>query len=245
MIMKKRRTPTLELLEDRISPATHTVNTVSDTPVANQTTFRQALTAAIADTDAVVNINFDLGTGVQTIELSATLGKLPDITKLPGITREITIDALTGAPAGRTIVIDGKNFPRPQPEPMPGQPAPPPVVLVDGLTILASNCTIKGLTIRNFSGYGIVLGKDIGADNSIFANNNQILNCRIEENRGGGVRIISSDKNTIKDSFIIGSGTEITVSPQGGTFTSIYDDSDGVFSVEWQGGLPGGGVTPP
>ena len=81
MILKKRRTPTLEMLEDRINPAAHHVTTLGDMPVVNETTFRQAIFDANRDTDAAVSIDFTLGAGVQTIELAANLGKLEDITK--------------------------------------------------------------------------------------------------------------------------------------------------------------------
>ena len=133
---KKRQPfqPDFHGLERRLMPSTFTV---ADTSDADAGSLRQA----ILDSNAAPGsntIDFDIGSGPQTISL---------LSALPAITVTVDIDGTTqpGYQGSPMIQLDGTG-----------------AGAADGLDIEANNCTIKGLSITGFSapgfsGFGILL----------------------------------------------------------------------------------------
>ena len=98
---RARRRPMIELLEDRcLLSTTITVNTLSDpaTPVAGQTSLRQAITTANADPGGGDTINFASG---LTGKIGLTQGALPAISAAMTITGPgaaiLTVDGLSAS----------------------------------------------------------------------------------------------------------------------------------------------------
>jgi hypothetical protein len=124
------------LLEDRCVPATFIVTGTGDTiSVDGQVTLREAITAAntnraVGDAPAGAPgldiINFAIGSGQQTINLTSVL---------PQLTDRVTIDG-TSQPGfvGKPII----------------QIVAPPVANTVGLTLLNANSTVRGLVLNKF-----------------------------------------------------------------------------------------------
>jgi hypothetical protein len=146
--------PALEILEDRCLPATFTVSSVADNggidpaPKAGTGTLRQAIVDANA-TPGPNTIQFQIGTGPQTIKLQAALPALTGTVVLNGTTQP----GYTTAPA---IELDGSGA---------GGKA-------NGLILAGNGSTVEGLAVGGFAQDGIavtgngntLLGNDVGTD---------------------------------------------------------------------------------
>jgi CSLREA domain-containing protein len=156
---KRRRSfrPRLDMLEDRLAPATITVTTAADdlTPNDGSVSLREAIAAVNAGNDLGdpditaqnpgtfgindrINFNID-GGGVHTIRPA---------TQLPTVGKPVTIDGYTQPGASPNTLAVGDNA----------------VLLIEldgetsggsGLDIIAGNCTVQGLVINRFAGDGI------------------------------------------------------------------------------------------
>jgi len=133
-----RRRLLLESLEGRQLLSTFTVTNVND---SGSGSLRQAIVSSNASSGSTVNtISFDIGTGgSETITLNSAL---------PAITHAVVIDGTTQPGTGTTpgIVLSGSSA---------GKTAV-------GLSLHASNSTIKGLVIDSFGGAGVLVA---GASN--------------------------------------------------------------------------------
>ncbi len=121
----------LELLESRtLLSGTYMVTTVDD---AGPGSLRQAIIDANASLGHD-NIEFNIGSGIQQISL---------LSPLPAITDEVTLDGTTQSGyAGTPLIwLDGSGFASP----------------ANGLTIVASNSTVRGLAITGFNQDGILI----------------------------------------------------------------------------------------
>ena len=131
--------PLLERLEDRLVLSTFLVTNTGDNGGVNPAvgagtgTLRQAIVDSNAAPGANV-IDFNIGSGVQTISLLAAL---------PAVTTSVTIDGTSqpGFAGSPLIVLDGSGA----------------GAGVNGLTITAGNSTVEGLVVDHFSASGIVL----------------------------------------------------------------------------------------
>jgi hypothetical protein len=151
----------------------------------------------IANTTGTVNtINFNIGSGLQTINLNSPL---------PAITKQLTIDATSQPGYAGTPLIE-----------LNGAAAG---LNANGLeVILNDHSIIKGLVINNFSGNGIFIN---GA-----AANTAILNCYIGTDATGtlakpnatGIFISGSDATAVGD----GNTTAISNIIAGNTLNGIY-----------------------
>ena len=128
-----RRRLQLEPLEDRFLLSSFTVTNTADSGTGS---FRAAIGQVNADTQAGTDtINFAIGSGAQTIR---------PLSVLPTITHSVVIDG-TSQPgfAGSPLVnLSGV------------------AVSGNGLTITASNSTIKDLDIRQFNGNGVEIDSE-------------------------------------------------------------------------------------
>jgi parallel beta-helix repeat protein len=210
----RRLRPQLEQLEDRLAPATITVNSLADTvtPTDTKLTLRTAILLAnggtagrqlyaslsqaqknqipdgVPATDPQNTIKFDLGAGVQTIQIGADKG-LP----LDEITRPVVIDGTKGGTSDPAVELDGSKVTA-------GDAS-----ARNGLTISAGRSTVKGLVIDRFSGYGIVLqkgGSNILTSNYIGTDNlgTSVTDLDTKKSFGNnmsGVRILNSSDNTV------------------------------------------------
>jgi hypothetical protein len=129
-----RYRPRIQVLEDRTLPSTFLVSNVADSGPGS---LRQAILDANAHSGADV-IDFAIGSGAQTIAVGSTTG-----TPLPTITDSVTIDGTSqpGYSGTPLIELDGTSA---------GTNA-------TGLVLAASDCTVQGLVINRFSGFGIDL----------------------------------------------------------------------------------------
>jgi hypothetical protein len=148
------RLPRLELLDERITPTTFTVDSVLDTASAG--TLRWAITKA--NTTAGFDIiRFNIpGAGVQTIH---PLTQLPDLTdptgaKIDGYTQPgASPNTLTvGNDAKLRIELDGSSA----------------GAAVDGLRLTAGHNTVRGLAINHFSRFGVYIST---SSNNVIAGN--------------------------------------------------------------------------
>lgn len=209
--------PRLQLLEDRLAPATVTVtSTGDDTAVNGSVSLREAILSinAGANTNADVvasgtygtndTINFNItGAGPQQISLTSAL---------PALVKKVTINGLsqTNAAAGAPlIVLNGSGA----------------GAGVDGLTLGAGSdgSTVTGLVIQAFTGNGLVLNGSSGntvssnfigtnaAGNATSPNGGVgvLLNAAAKANTVGGVtaaaaNVISGNLGGVE---ITGSGT--------------------------------------
>lgn len=145
--------------------------TVTSTKDAGSGSLRQALFQANA-TSGTDTVRFAI---VTKKAISATISP---ISPLPPVTDPIVIDATGSRPM--QIVLDGQ---------MAG-------ISADGLTILAGSSVVRGLTLVNFDGCGIRIGKNGG---------NRIEECHIgidasgktAEGNGVGIYIDRSPRNTV------------------------------------------------
>ncbi|MGH2811473.1 MAG: Calx-beta domain-containing protein [Actinomycetota bacterium] len=163
------------LLPGMARAAVLTVTTTADSGTGS---LRQAITDANSDPDLDV-IEFSIGSGEKTISPA---------TPLPDITAPVTIDG-TSQPgfAGKPVVeLDGAAADAP------------------GITIMASDSTIKGLVVNRFPGHGIlIIG---GGDPNAPVENNTVIGNFIGTDLAGtadrgndafGVSIENSDGNTV------------------------------------------------
>ena len=128
-----RRRLLVESLEGRQLLSTFTVTNVND---SGSGSLRQAIISSDSSSGSTVNtINFDIGTGgVATIALKSGL---------PAITHPVVIDGTTQPGTGTTpgIVLNGASAGK----------------STDGLTVQASNSTVKGLVVDYFGGTGVLV----------------------------------------------------------------------------------------
>ena len=204
---------TFDLFEDRVLL---TANVVNSTALAGAGSLLDAITKVNAGTNDA--IDFSIGSGQQTITLTATL---------PAITKPVVIDATTqpGFSGTPIIQIAGAG--------LSGAP--------DGLTLSATagNSVIKGLVITGFQGAAIhvqssgntftdnFLGTDFsgtvagpgnqvgvlidgGSGNAIGGTNAGDPNI-IAFNTGGAVHVISGNQNAIHQNLIYGNGAGIVL----------------------------------
>ena len=124
------RPPLLEPLEFRLLLSTYMVTTIEDAGLGS---LRQAILDANASGGSDV-IAFDIGSGLQKIQL---------LSGLPEITDPVSMDGTTqGGYAGTPLIwLDGSRF---------NDPA-------NGLTVDANNSTIRGLAITGFNQSGILI----------------------------------------------------------------------------------------
>jgi len=173
----------LEPLEERWLPnaTVITVTTAADdptTPIAGQTTLRDAINQANQTTGAT--IQFAPSINGQTIQ---PLAALPAITGAG-----TTIDGLYSS-----IFLDGSNatpiFPGPIEPDLPGDLI---IGFTDGLDVAASNVTIEGLSIVGWSGYGIIVGTGSNSvSNTIISGNS------FNRNGAGGIEVLASNTNIV------------------------------------------------
>jgi hypothetical protein len=146
---ERRGRPRLELLEGRTLLTAYSVNSNGDSATGTGTsgTMRYVLTQLDQNGGTSNSISFNLPSN----ELTITPGSA-----LPSITAPVVIDGSTQPNGGSAtpVELDGKNA---------GSST-------SGLTIAASNCTIKGLAIVNFSDQGI----DINSGSGILITGNSI-----------------------------------------------------------------------
>jgi hypothetical protein len=136
--------PRLELLEDRLAPATFTVSTAADSGAGS---LRQAILDSNSN-PGPNTIQFDIATsGVQTVAPQSPL---------PAVTHQVTIDGTSepGYSGSPVIVLDGSNA---------GLGA-------DGLTITAGSCMVEGLAIVNFGDDGILITGAQAISNTLVLN---------------------------------------------------------------------------
>lgn len=192
----------LEPLEERwlLNGTVITVTTAADdptTPIAGQTTLRDAINQANQTTGAT--IVFAPRVGGHTIQ---PLAALPAIT---GAGTTIDGTSVVG------LFLDGSNAFSPSPD-----------VHLAGLDVEANNVTIEGLAIGHWSGYGITIGNGINAVsntklvyNTVFKNGSGGIDVRasgtnissnnhIIDNSGNGVEVDAGSQNTILDNLIYG-----------------------------------------
>jgi hypothetical protein len=179
--------PRLEVLEDRLVPATFTVETKFDNGsniAPLDKSLRWAILGVDSSTDAQNTINFNLGNGAQ---------RVTPIKPLPPITRNVTIDGSTVV--GQSIVLSGELLVDPTPGLRFDKDTNP--------DYNANGSKILGVTITKFPGDGVLLNNvssvQIGSGTkSVY----------IYSNKGDGVMI----ENTSQGNSIIGAviGTDAT-----------------------------------
>ena len=142
-LARQTHQPRFESLEERALLATFTVINTSDAGVGS---LRQAMIDANATVGADV-VQFNIGTGQQSIAL---------LSALPTITDTLTIDGTSQAGFAGTplIELDGTSAGN--------------VLGTNGLRISASNTTVRGLVINRFVGDGIIISA--GANSFIAGN---------------------------------------------------------------------------
>ena len=182
------------VLEGRQLLSTFTVTNVNDSGAGS---LCQAIISSNGVSGTSTNtIDFAIGTGTQTIALKSAL---------PAVVHAVTIDATTqpGTGAAPRIVLSGTNA---------GNGA-------SGLTLDASNSSLKGVAIVNFSGTGVVVsgvsgvtisGDDIGATPAGAA----------AGNAGEGVVLNGAHGDTVAGSFITANG-DSGVLIEGGSTSNV------------------------
>jgi titin len=170
----RRARPRLEVLKDRVTPATITVNSPSDaSAVDGMVSLREAIQSINAGMNMNADVNADTGLfGLSPYGVNDTIlfSQAPVIfpnTPLPQITKPVVIDgypgtgavpnsAATGTSARLSVGLDGLNL-----------------RLGTRLDVAASGVTIRGLAITDFVNSGIVLegpGGDVVAGDFIGVN---------------------------------------------------------------------------
>lgn len=163
--------PGLEVLEDRLAPATFTVVNTLDSGAGS-------LRTAILDANAAPGadlIDFAIpGAGVHTISPS---------TVLPTITGAVIIDGTTqpGFAGSPVIELNGASA----------------GASVTGLVITAGDSTVRGLVINRFGGYGILLAN--GGNNTVIGNyiGTDVAGSTARGNGASGIMMENSAGNTI------------------------------------------------
>jgi hypothetical protein len=224
--------PGLEVLEDRTVPSTFLVNNVGDSGAGS---LRQAILDANAHSGADV-IAFDIGSGVQTIQVGGTTG-----TPLPTVTDSVTIDGTSQPGYGGTplIELDGTSA---------GANS-------SGLVLAASSCTVQGLVINSFTRFGInvqassnvIQGNYIGVDttgNMLRADRNGVV-VQAAGNTIGGTAAAAG--NVIGDGIAVNGDATVI---QGNTIglgadgnTVLGDPNFGIYVAQAQNVVIGG-ITP-
>jgi hypothetical protein len=160
--------PRAESLEDRLAPATFTVTTTSNGGAGS---LRAAIVAANATPAEDDVIEFDIGTGVQKINL---------LKPLPQITDTLTIDGTTqgGFTTKPLIVLNGARAGG------------------SGLVVAATadNSVIRGLVIHRFAGHGIVLRSDGNTVDTCFIGTNP-AGSGAPGNGGNGIAVLQDSAN--------------------------------------------------
>jgi titin len=169
--------------------STYLVTTTND---AGASSLRQAIIDSNGNGGPNV-IDFDIGSGVQTINL---------LSSLPPITTPVTIDGTTEPDYAGTplIELNGAN-----------------AGSADGLQITVGNCTVKGLAINRFGGIfgGIFLNGSGG--NTIVGNfiGTDATGTLPLANTGNGILVLNSTNNTI-GGVAAGAGNLISGNAQDG-----------------------------
>ncbi len=134
----------IEILEDRTLLSTFVVENTNDSGVGS---LRQAMLDANNNLNmgGVDRIEFQIGSGLQTIQL---------VSALPAITDPVVLDATTQPGYSGTPIIQLNNG----------------YLVGDGLTLLAGNTTIRGLLINRFIGNGIRISGVAASGNVIEGN---------------------------------------------------------------------------
>jgi hypothetical protein len=172
--------PRLEFLEDRTAPAIFTVtNTLDD---GSSGSLRWAINQANADTDPLSTINFNIGSGVETIQAGSSSAYTGQA--LPNISHPVTMNATTqpGYVGVPLIVLDGTDV---------GGSA-------NGLDLTgtAAGSTVKGLVLDHFGGNGI----ELDGGNNIVTNNYVGVDATgsgVAGNAGNGIFINNTSGNTV------------------------------------------------
>ncbi|MDB5310735.1 MAG: repeat-containing protein, partial [Gemmataceae bacterium] len=166
----------LEALEDRSVPATLMVTNTLNSGAGS---FRQALLDSNASTGIVDTIDFDIGTGTQTIAPASAL---------PTITNPVVIDATTqpGFAGTPLIVLNGASA----------------GASTSGLFVTAGGTTIRGFVINGFGSEQIELtggGNDLIAGNYLGTDATGTTAVQYGSTSGAvhGVYIVGSSNNTI------------------------------------------------
>jgi hypothetical protein len=182
-----------------VSPVLITKPTVTNTNNSGPGSLRQAIIDANGF-PYTKTIYFDIpGAGVQTITPTSPL---------PALTAPVTIagDTQPGFAGSPLIRLNGPNA---------------------GLSINASKCSVRGLTITGASGNGITIA---GSDNVIGENGkfNAISNCA-----GAGVAVASGTRNSVWRNLYVGNGVlAIDLGPSGATPNDPGDADSGANDLQ-------------
>jgi titin len=157
---RKRFRPKLETLEDRTLPTVYLVTSTADHGTG---TLHQAILNANTDSGPDI-IRFHIGAGgKQTINLTSPL---------PTVANTLVIDGTSqpGWTKNPLIVLDGHLITGPG---------------VNGLTLTADHCVVKGLVIQKFSNDGI----------DVDSSSNLIRDDSVQNNAAYGVALIDAGSN--------------------------------------------------
>jgi parallel beta-helix repeat protein len=196
----RRWRPLLEDLEGRQLLSTFTVTNTNN---SGSGSLRQAIIASNAATGPSANtIDFDIGSGgTKTITLQSAL---------PVVTQSVTIDGTTqpGTGAAPRIVLNGSSAGK----------------SVVGLKLTASNCTVKGLAIDDFTSDGVVVSSasgDVITDDYI-----GVAPAGSKAGNGGnGVTIVGSSSDNTVGGTASGAGNVISGNQAHGVNISGADDN--------------------
>ncbi len=184
--------PQVEILEDRLVPATYLVTNTAD---AGTGSLRQAILMADADTTRDT-ITFSIaGTGVHSIALASPLPIIQnavvlDATTQPGYAGSPLIE-LNGAAAGSSAI---------------------------GLWVMAGNSVIRGFVINRFGDRGILLQN--GGGNVVTGNYvGTDVTGQLALPNGSGIDVVTSNNNVIGGTT---PGTRNLVSGNRGAGVSVY-----------------------
>lgn len=190
-------------LRDRVAPTAYAAAfTVTNTNDDGPGSLRQAIVTS--------NLNLGPSANVITFNIPGSTRKITLLSPLPALTSPVTIDGTTQPgfvldASSSYVDLDGGRA-------------------VEGLTIIAGHCTLKGLVLVNFTGFGIKLqandnnlidgtfvstyngfGPTVDIQIDAGSNNNTLQNSRI----GSGVNgvVVASNGNTISGCTISGNLT--------------------------------------
>jgi hypothetical protein len=225
--------PRLEGLEGRCLPSTFVVTNTSDSAAAGSGSLRRALLDSNAAGPGPNVISFAIpGAGVHTISPASAL---PSVT-VPALIDGASQPGFTAANAPQ-VVLDGTN-----------------AGVVNGLTLAANGCTVRGLAIDNFkSGAGVLVqssGNVIGANylgtdatGTLAAGND----AGVEVAGSGADNVIRNDLLSANTAFgvgLIGSGTMVSANLIGTDVsgTRPLGNNVGVEVTDCSGNRIGGNV---
>jgi titin len=196
-----RRRFLLESLEGRQLLSTFTVTNVND---SGSGSLRQAILSSNASTGSTVNtISFDIGTGgSETITLKSAL---------PAIRHAVVIDGTTQPGTGTTpgIVLSGSSA---------GTSAV-------GLSLKASNSTIKGLVVDSFGGAGVLVA---GGSNDTITDDYIGVTAAgnaAAGNGGDGIHFTSGAQNNVVSDDVISANQARGVDIDGGSHGNTVEGS--------------------